>query len=90
MTIENRVLFNLFETVKKGFRSYEMGLNGYGLYIEGFSGGVTVYAKGKALYRQTIYGEQDTVLLIYRQLAGKSRKNTWRKPLDHSGKPVED
>jgi len=57
MNIENRVLFNLFQSVKTGYMNYEMSLNGYGLYIEGFTGGITIYAKSKVLYRQTIYGD---------------------------------
>ena len=53
MTIENSVLYNLYQAVKVR----PAGFYNYGLYVEGFSGGVTIYAKGKALYRQTIYGD---------------------------------
>lgn len=64
MNIKNRILFNLYQMVKTRY-NYEMALNGYGLYIEGFSGGITVYAKGAALYRQTLYGDNKLQFCSY-------------------------
>ena len=65
MTIENRELYSLYNLVKAGYRDYEMPLNGYGLYIEAFNGGVTIYAKGKALYRKTFYGDNKLQFCSY-------------------------
>ena len=61
MTIENRTLYNLYQTVKTQYAEAYL----FGLYIEGFSGGVTVYAKGKALYRQTFYGDNKARFCAY-------------------------
>jgi len=60
MTIENKELFNLFKSVKT--RGFEMD----GLYLEGFSGGITAYATdGKAAYRKTFYGNNKDKFVYY-------------------------
>jgi hypothetical protein len=65
MIIENKELYNLFKSVKTGYKDYEMSLNGYGLYVEGFIGGITVYAYNGAAYRKTIYGDNKEAFVSY-------------------------
>ena len=59
MKIENRELHNLYQYVKKD-------IGAYGLYIEGFTGGITVYATdSSALYRKTFHGDNKTQFCSY-------------------------
>jgi hypothetical protein len=68
MTIENKELYNLFKSVKT---AYNYGI--YGLYIEGFSGGITAYATdGEAVFRKTFYGDNTEVFTAY-------YKDWWKK-----------
>jgi hypothetical protein len=60
MTVSNKELFNLFKSVKTD--------NGFiaGLYVDGFIGGVTVYATdGRAVYRKFFYGDNKKVFTAY-------------------------
>lgn len=54
MTIENKTLYKLWQSVK----DIAMDNFGYGIYIEGFEGGAAVYAAGgKAACRKTVYSD---------------------------------
>jgi hypothetical protein len=61
MTVSNKELYSLYSSVKT---SHDNGI--YGLYIEGFSGGVTAYATdGNAAYRKTFCGDNKEVFTAY-------------------------
>jgi len=59
MTIENKELYKLYKSVKPG--------NGrYGLYLEGFDGGINAYVTdGRAILRKTYYGDNKDVFVAY-------------------------
>jgi hypothetical protein len=61
MTIENKELYNLFKSVKI---DYDNGI--YGLYIEGFTGGINAYATdGRAVFRKTFFGDNNEAFTAY-------------------------
>jgi len=87
MIIENRELHNLYQHVKKDFGAY-------GLYIEGFSGGITVYATDAiALYRKTFHGDNKTQFCSYigaleTPLSERAKRSYKKYDIDYS--PIRD
>jgi hypothetical protein len=60
MTVSNKELYSLFKSIKNS----DSFING--LYIEGFNGGVTVYATdGRVIYRKFFYGDNKEVFTAY-------------------------
>jgi len=61
MTIENKEIYRLYKCVK-----YDKTRNQFGLYFEGFVGGITVYATdGRAIFKKTFYGNNKDAFTAY-------------------------
>jgi hypothetical protein len=64
MKIENKEIYRLYGNIKHYDKAVYHGT--CGLFIEGFNGGVTVYATdGKAVYRKTFTGDNKTFFSAY-------------------------
>jgi len=71
MTIENKELYKLYKSVKK--IDFDNGL--YGLYLEGFDGGINAYVTdGKAAFRKTFYGDNKAEYVKYYPTVGRIGK----------------
>jgi len=79
MTISNKDLFNLYNSVKS---AYNDGVNG--LYLEGFPGGVNAYATdGKAAFKKTFYGDNEKAFTDYWSTWKRKDGMTDIKEFDH-------